>query len=395
MIVFLFLGLRWLLALVLSLLSLLSICKPPTYLFWKLSILVLEGGHYLVLPTFLLGLLCLYPGMVSHWSAILFFCSTTLFASPYLRAIGISHKLEQQITTEWGPPLHAEKFLAEATEKSWQRKKALSFSDLYTGIPVGNAKFQTLTYETRTDGDLHLDFYPPLTRAIPPPCVIIIHGGGWDGGTRSQLPTLNRFLVQGGYAVASIQYRLAPKHQYPAPVEDVGKALHYLTDHASELGIDPLRFVLLGRSAGGQIALQAAYTSHNPSIKGVISFYAPADMIFGYKHPTDPLILNSGRLMEQYLGGGYSQLPEKYFASSPVEHLTINSTPTLLLHGRGDVLVSFKHTVHMQARMKAVGMHAFVVDIPWGAHGYDFVFRGPGSQISLYAIEHFLDMVVP
>jgi acetyl esterase/lipase len=173
-------------------------------------------------------------------------------------------------------------------------------------------------------------------------------------------------------------------------MEDVADAIAWLRAHADSLAIDPDRLILLGRSAGGQIALNAAYTLKDPGIKGAIGFYAPADMVFGYGLPTSPLILDSRKLMRQYLGGGYDSIPQAYVASSPVEHLGPGCPPTLLLHGRPDVLVSFQHTVHMRDKMRALGLRCFVVDLPWGAHGYDFIFRGPGSQIGLYFIERFL-----
>jgi acetyl esterase/lipase len=209
------------------------------------------------------------------------------------------------------------------------------------------------------------------------------------------LADLNAFLAAEGYAVASLEYRLAPKHLYPAPVEDVADAISFLRARAEELGIDASRLALMGRSAGGQIALQAAYTLKDPGIKGVVAFYAPADMVFGYSLPTNPLIMDSRLLMKQYLGGGYEDHPGAYVASSPVEHLDKASPPTLLLHGRPDVLVSYRHTVHMRAKMESLGVRHFIVDVPWGAHGFDYVFRGPGSQISLYFIERFLAGVLP
>jgi acetyl esterase/lipase len=58
--------------------------------------------------------------------------------------------------------------------------------------------------------------------------VVVIHGGGWDTGNRRQLPELNSWLARAGYAVASLDYRLAPEHAYPAPVEDVRDAIAFL-----------------------------------------------------------------------------------------------------------------------------------------------------------------------
>ena len=381
-------GLRLGAAAVLFLAGLLAVVKPPSYAFWKLSIVVMEGGHFIVLPCLLLGLWCLRGTGSGRVAALLFLGAAVLYATTSLRAFRVSRGLEKEFAAKWGSPA--------APPGGFQRSTVLSLADLFKGFPAGDTAFKTFVYKKSDDRDLHLDFYPPRK---PAPrgaaCVVVVHGGGWDGGARSQLSPLNGFLAAEGYAVATLEYRLAPKHQYPAPMEDVADALVYLRAHAAELGIDTTRFVLLGRSAGGQIALNAAYTFKDPSIKGVIGFYSPADMVFGYSLPTNPLIMDSRLIMRNYLGGSYDERPQAYVASSPVEHLSAGSPPTLLLQGHPDVLVSYLHAVHMRERMDPLGIRYFIVDLPWAAHGFDFVFRGPGSQISLYFIERFLAEVAP
>lgn len=379
------------LACLLFLAGLLAVCKPPSYSFWKLSIVVMEGGHFLVPPCLALGLLCLRTRGSGRWAAALFLVSAVLYGATFIRAVRTSLHLRKEFEASWPKP--------KAPPAGFRRDRILDPLQLFTGIPAAPASFRTLEYAQRDGKSLALDFYPAATAQRPPErpaaCVVVVHGGGWDGGARSQLADLSGFLAAEGYAVATLEYRLAPCYRYPAPIEDVRDALAYLRAHAAELGIDPGRFVLLGRSAGGQIALNAAYTFRDPGIKGVIGFYAPADMVFGYSLPTNPLIMDSRKLMEQYLGGGYGGHPEAYVASSPVEHVDAGDPPTLLLHGRPDVLVSFRHTVHLREKMEAAGVPHFIVDLPWGAHGFDYIFRGPGSQISLYFIERFLAEVVP
>ena len=96
---------------------------------------------------------------------------------------------------------------------------------------------------------------------------------------------------------------------------------------------------MLGRSAGAQIALLAAYTIHELGLKGVIDFYGPADMVWGYSVPSNPLIMDSRKVMEDYVGGTYKQVPQKYINCSPLEFVSRRSVPTLIIHGDNDVLV--------------------------------------------------------
>ena len=372
------------LAILLAVAGLLAVVKPPSYSFWKLSIIVMEGGHWMVIPCLLLAWISFKGGASGRIAGQVFLIAALLFGLTAFRAWRTGGQLRKEFSAAWpeaAPPVGA-----------FRRASPLNAFDLFRGIPVPPSQPQTFPYARRGERDLKLDFYRAAGNKTAP-CVVLVHGGGWDGGARSQLPDLNAFLAAEGYAVATLEYRLAPGHTYPAPVEDTREALDWLKSHATDLGIAADRFVLMGRSAGGQIALQAAYVDPDPAVKGVIAFYAPADMVFGYSLPTNPLIMDSRQLMVNYLGGKYEPHPQAYVASSPVEHLSAATVPTLLLHGRPDVLVSYQHTVHLRDKLGQLGVRHFEVDLPWGAHGFDFVFRGPGSQVSLYFIERFLAAV--
>ena len=126
---------------------------------------------------------------------------------------------------------------------------------------------------------LSLDFYRGVGGS-PRPCVIVIHGGSWVSGNRLDDGTtrwLNDWLAGFKYAVASIDYRLAPQFKWPAQRDDLVAAIRFLRAHASALGIDEDRLVLLGRSAGGQIATAAAYAEVIPGIRGIVDVYGPTD----------------------------------------------------------------------------------------------------------------------
>jgi acetyl esterase/lipase len=276
----------------------------------------------------------------------------------------------------------------------FKRRKPLSFRDLFLGIPLPRLAPEVHAYARRDGADLKLDFYRAQGAPGPAPCVVLTHGGGWDGGSRSDFGELDRFLAASGYAVASLDYRLAPRHTYPAPVEDVREALAWLKGHAGPLGLDPDRFILMGRSAGGQIALQAAYLDSDPAVRGVVAFYAPADMVLGYRFPCSPWILDSPRLMRDYLGAGGDEGLAAAATASPLENASAGAPPTLLLHGRPDVLTTWLHSEHLRIKLARLGVRHFVVDLPWAPHGYDWSFRGPGSQISLFFLERFLAEVV-
>ena len=137
------------------------------------------------------------------------------------------------------------------------RQNPLDFSDLLFGIEFSTIESSTHVY-SRTDGkELTLDLYRAAS-GNPAPGVIVIHGGAWRSGDSKELPDLNSYLAGKGYVVAALTYRLAPQSRYPAPISDIQSAISYLRDHASEFGLDPTRLILLGGSAGANLALQTA-----------------------------------------------------------------------------------------------------------------------------------------
>src|SRR5262249_50779241 len=147
---------------------------------------------------------------------------------------------------------------------------------------------------------------------------VVVHGGSWEHGDSTQLAALNRYLAARGYVVAAINYRLLPDHPFPAGRDDLLAAIGYLKANASAIGLDPERIVLLGRSAGGQLALRVAYTAGDPAIRGGIGIYPATDLAYAYANPCDVRLLDGRAVVRAYLGGSPDQIPEAYAAASPI-----------------------------------------------------------------------------
>ena len=106
-----------------------------------------------------------------------------------------------------------------------------------------------------------LDAYLPAEDDAARPAIIVIHGGSWSSGDKSDFPRWNGWLVEHGFAIFDIQYRLAPQPNWQTATSDVKCAIGWVKRNADHYGVDPDRIALLGRSAGGHLALLAAYTS--------------------------------------------------------------------------------------------------------------------------------------
>jgi acetyl esterase/lipase len=251
---------------------------------------------------------------------------------------------------------------------------------------------KTIVYRKIDGADLSLDFYP-AKNAEDAPLVVMIHGGSWSSGGNKDFVPMDQYLAGRGYAVADVLYRLAPRAPFPAASDDVRAAIFFLRERALELHFDATRIVLLGRSAGGQIALHAAYASNEPSIRGIIAFYAPTDLFYGWDHPSNPRVIDTKQKLTDYLGGSPLDVAARYSAASPARQVTAASPPVLLFHGGRDELVGSYHSLVMAHRLNELGVRNLNVVLPWATHGFDYFLNGPGGQISRYAIDVFLDSV--
>ena len=369
--------LRLIILIILLLLSFLTLFKAVTYHLWLIAILVSEFSMFFSLITLVLIISGYWVKSYQLPCILIGFTAFLLYLSPIFRAYVLSKDLESGLRAEFGggAPLERNPF---------------TFANIFRNFNNEGIKCTTSTYATYANSELNMDFY---FAKIPDrrPCVIVIHGGSWKSGDNKQLSEANSVLARSGYHVAAINYRLAPNYRNPLPVEDVKAAIQYLKIHSNELKIDTGNIFLLGRSAGAQIALLAAYTIKEHQLKGVIDFYGPADMVWGYSAPANPLVMDSRKVMEDYLGGTYQDVPEMYLASSPIRFVSSVSVPTLIIHGENDVLVAHEHSRRLHKKLNDCGVKNYFLSIPWATHGFDYTLNGPGGQLSTYAILKFLN----
>ncbi|WP_374948402.1 alpha/beta hydrolase fold domain-containing protein [Mucilaginibacter sp.] len=373
---------RLILLILIFLISLLTVFRAPAYYLWLLAIGVTEFPMVFMAITGILLIAGIWLHKYQLACNVFGGLALLLLLSPIVRAYVVSATLKQNFVAAFGP--------GSANVKGDSTKLPFNIFRIFGDQPSGS--FKTFVYNTDKDVPLTLDFYKSFTGGKRP-CVIVVHGGSWSSGDSRQLPELNAYLATEGYNVAAVNYRMAPKYKTPAPVEDISQVFKYLKSHADELQIDTGNFVLLGRSAGAQIALLSAYTKPEPGLKGVVDFYGPADMVWGYSLPSNPLVMDSRLVMRNYIGGSYEAVPDKFAASSPIEFVNRQTVPTLLIHGDNDVLVSPVHSQKLSARLKANNIKHFCLQLPWATHGFDYNLNGPGGQLSTYVVERFIHTV--
>jgi len=377
---------RLLCATVLFAAALLVVFPAPNIPLFEVSLIVTEFGHWLFLVPLLLVFLPTARNPVNCLTTALALAASMLLVSSAIRANAVARQLPQELARAFptaAPGAPGE--VAAASPFSWIK---LWFAPAPPKVLV-----ERLVYAHHAEEALDLLLYRPAGVSAAP-CVVTIHGGGWVTGNAQEGAAFNRYLAGRGYAVAAIDYRLAPRWTWPAQRDDVLDALDYLKEHAAQLGIDPHRFVLLGRSAGGQIAESVAYGAHAANIRGCVAFYAPADMHYAYEFARSDDILNSLQLLKQYLGGAPTEARAHYDSASSILLAHRESPPTLLIHGQRDELVWCRQSERLCARLESLGTPHYFLRLPWATHAFDYNLNGPGGQLSTYAVETFLQAVM-
>ena len=222
-----------------------------------------------------------------------------------------------------------------------------------------------------SDPNQKMDVYLPAGRSsVSTPVLVLFHGGAWISGDKSDLtPYVDS--IQGllpDYAVVNVNYRLASVgvNLFPTQEQDADQAMQFLAAHAQDYHVSG-QFVLLGVSAGGQMALLQAYKYPEPAVAAVISFFGPTDMVDLSLHSPDPDILQALPLL---MGGTATQNPSLYHSTSPVNFVTPASCPTLLLQGGKDPLVPYQEAYELQDTLNARGVVNQLVFYPDQGHGW-------------------------
>jgi acetyl esterase/lipase len=205
----------------------------------------------------------------------------------------------------------------------------------------------------------NLDLYIPRAAVRRPlPIAIYIHGGGMTAGDKSDLnPVFLDALASAGYAVASVNYRLAPDSRFPAQIEDVKCAIRYLRDKAPGYGLNASEIFAFGTSVGGQLVTLAALTgAHSgwdagPYPAEPSTLRAVADM-FGPANLTERASGFSPSGIQQVFGKGDRR---DLILASPTHFVAANSPPILIVQGINDTKVLESQAIELHKDLKAAG----------------------------------------
>ena len=249
---------------------------------------------------------------------------------------------------------------------------------------------QDVVYKTAGSEELKLDIARPAGKEGVFPAVVVIHGGGWSAGNKSDVRQIMGEFPKRGYVAVSPQYRLSPKHEFPAQVHDVKAAVRYIKSNAKKYQIDPDRVGAMGFSAGGHLALMLGVTGPNDGLEGDVPAGAPdsrVKAVVNYFGPTDlaakELPIISQDIVKKFLGGTPQEKPEAATKASPITFISKDDAPTLTFQGTKDPLVPYTQAIKLADAMDKAGVSGRVELLIGASHGWS------GAELSRTVSETF------
>jgi acetyl esterase/lipase len=226
--------------------------------------------------------------------------------------------------------------------------------------------------------------------------LFLIHGGGWTSSNRTAWHSVSEYFCARGRVCVSVGYRLAPEHRFPTQFEDVRSAFAFMKSRAAEFGFDPQKVVAMGSSAGGHLAALLATTADNDPLGATPSMPTaqtrPAAVIGlcpAFSVLSDAQ-LNVQESVTALLGGSPEEEHELAHLASPVEHVTKDTPPFLIITGDDDDVTPLAHQEHMVGVLRSHGVPVELVVLPGVGHGYGYGVESWSQKEMLAHTERFL-----
>jgi len=247
-------------------------------------------------------------------------------------------------------------------------------------LPAGIVLHRDLAYVSGGHERQKLDLYLPRA-AGPLPLIVWIHGGAFRMGSKEgHIPAE---MLEQGYAIASLNYRLSQHALFPAQIEDCRAAVRWLRAHADTYGLDPARCASWGESAGGHLAAMLGtagpersfevgeYLEHSSRVQAVLDFFGPTDFA-----RMDAQRLPDGQIHDapdspesQLVGGPIQERPAEVTRANPVTYVTPEAPPFLIVHGDRDPLVPYGQSLLLVDALRAAGVPVTFYTVVGAGHG--------------------------
>ena len=274
---------------------------------------------------------------------------------------------------------------------------------VYPQLPDGVVAKENLVYAEYGNRALALDLFMPENSAQGLyPAVVLIHGGGWRSGDRSQNVPIAQQLAANGYVAVTIEYRLSLEARYPAAVHDVKAAIRWLRANAKRYAVDPTTIAVMGFSAGGHLAafvgttngeLQFEGDGGNATESSSVQAVVDVDGILDFTHPAESgkdTMPGKPSVGAVWLGATYKENPEIWIDASPLTHAGKSTPPIAFINSSLDRFHAGRGA--FIKKLKPFGTYTEIHTIPNTPH--PFWFFDPWFEPTCKYTIAFLDRVL-
>lgn len=236
------------------------------------------------------------------------------------------------------------------------------------GLPLPATVFKDEQYGDHPEQSM--DVYLPAGRDANTRALVIVHGGGWSEGDKSDFDNfISEFQRRlPGYALINLNYRLAQSndHFFPTQENDVRAAMQFIRNKASDWQIST-NLITIGISAGAHLVLLQGY-KHADVLRplGIVSFFGPVDLLRLYETAVAPIPW----VLRKITNSTPDQNPSIFEQSSPIRYVTTEAPPTLMLHGEADDIVPLEQAEILHQKLQQVGVRSELIVYPGLGHGW-------------------------
>lgn len=243
-------------------------------------------------------------------------------------------------------------------------------------------KLDTLNVSYGTDAAQKMDIYLPPNRSDANTKVfLMIHGGAWTAGDKSDFNTTIPAIQTGlsNYAVININYRLAvppSTNLWPTQINDVNTAFEYIVANANYYHYNANKIVVMGTSAGAHLGLLKAYKYNtDKKVKAVVDYFGPTDMADLYNFQVGI----QKQLFELFMGGTPTSAPTTYTNASPLFSVATSVPPTIIFHGTADAVVPLSQSTRLKTALQTSGVIHQYNEYAGEGHGF-----GPTNSLDAF-----------
>ncbi len=251
-------------------------------------------------------------------------------------------------------------------------------------LPEGIELTANITYATIESRELKLDLYAPKTKPSKPmPVVMWIHGGGWKSGSKNN-PRQALAMLQRGYILVSVEYRLSGEATFPAAIADCKAAVRWVRANAKTYGMDPKRVGAWGSSAGGHLvallgtagdvkqwdAIHEENANFSSRPNAICDWFGPTDFLRMNDFPSNIDHDAADSPESRFIGAAIQTVPIQTQLANPIKYISSQTPPFLILHGSNDLAVCYNQSELLHSALIKSRVTSKLYKVVGGGHGF-------------------------